>query len=253
MKPSLLLIALVAGGLAGAGSAFLVRTPESVKSDRHTPAAPGAGAGHEIADLRAKNVDLEERLRLLERQLAMQADSRSSAVNETPNSVAQLDVEGLAELLASLNEPDKPAPAGLATMVERAIEDKEEREQQERDAERQAQREQRLDERMNEMADKLGLDQGQKNSLRTSLLERDEARGEFFESLRNGGGGFGAGMDRDGMRTAMEEITNKSNMAIQSSLSPAQYEQYQEEYSDSGFGRGGWGGGRGGSDRGRGN
>ena len=249
MKPTHLLIALVAGGLAGAGSAFLVRTPEPAKSDRLTAASPGGGTGHEIAELRAKNSELEDRLHLLERQLAMQQGSRSSAVTEDPSSAAQLDVEGLEELLASLNTPDKPAPAGLAMMVERAIEDKEERERQERDAERQAQREQRLDERMNEMAEQLGLDQGQKSSVRTALLERDEARTQFFESMRNGGG-FGAGMDRDGMRTAMEEISNKANMTIQGSLSPAQYEQYQEEFSDSGFGRGGWGGGRGG-DRGR--
>lgn len=249
MKTSLLLTALITGGIAGAGSALLVASSSPSEPHRPMAASPAADSASEIADLRSKNSSLEERLRALESQVAMQLSKRESAVADAPQAAGQVDLEAIEELLASLSKPDQPAPAGLATMVERAIEDKETREREERDAERQAEREQRLDDRMTEMAEKLGMDAGQKESVRTALAERDQARGEFFESMRNGGG-F-AGMDRDSIRASMEEITNKTNASIQSSLSPVQYEQYQESYAESGFGNWGrGGGGRGGGGRG---
>lgn len=246
MKATILLIAVVTGGIAGAAASLLVGPAEG--GAEAAPAAPGVGASAEIADLRSKNASLEERLRVLESQVSMQASQRSSAVEEAPVAAADFDQAALEELLASLNKPDQPAPAGLARMVERAIEDKEAREDAERDAERQAEREQRLDDRMNEMAEKLGLDASQKTVVRDALWERDEARNNYFAQMRGDGGRGGWGnMDRDQIRTDLEEMTNKANLAISSALSPAQFEQYEEEYgSDRWSGRGGPGGGRGG-------
>lgn len=253
MKTPLLLTAVIAGGIAGSAAAVIIPALflPAVETAPPVVTTPGLDSEQGIADLHAKNSSLEERLRALESQVAMQASKRESAVADTPQAAGQVDLAAIEQLLASLSKPDQPAPAGLATMVERAIEDKETREREERDAERQADREQRLDERMTEMAEKIGMDAGQKESVRTALAERDQARGEFFETMRNGGG-FGAGMDRDSIRTSMEELTNKTNSAIQSSLSPVQYEQYQESYAESGMGNWGRGGTRGGGG-GRGN
>jgi len=244
MKATILLIAVVTGGVAGGAASLLVGPTDDDTSVG--AAAPGLGSSSEFADLRSKNASLEERLRVLEGQINMQASNRSSAVDQAPRAADQLDQAALEELLASLNQPDQPAPAGLARMVERAIEDKETREQAERDAERRAEREERLDERMNEMADKLGLDAGQKTAVRDAIWERDEARNEYFAQMRGDGGrGFG-NMDRDQLRADLEDMTKKANDAISSSLSPAQFEQYEEEYgSDRWSGRGGFGGGGG--------
>ncbi len=250
MKTSFLLIALVAGGVAGTGSAFLVGSSVVDKGEPHVAATPGGGPTERIEDLIARNDELERRLSLLESQLEMETNCR-----DDPSMAAPVEVsfnEGdLLQLLASLEKPDQPPPAGLQRMVERAIEDKQDRERSERELEEQARREERLDERMAEMAEKLGLDMSQQETVRTALWTRDQERGELMtkmrETMRGGGPGGGS---MDDMRAAMQGITDRTNVALQASLSPSQFEQYQEEYPDRSRGWGGRGGGGGDSRRG---
>lgn len=246
MKSSILLIAGLVGAAAGAGSALITATAFADDATEVRPAAtPGGLSADEIADLRAQSAQLSERLRMLEAQLALASDNRVE-VNQPQPAAAdnQFDADALNALLASLNQPDQPPPAGLQRLVERALEDKESRELLAKEEADRIRREERLDERMAEMAEKLGLDSRQREDVRTALSQRDEARTAFFREMRDGAGGWGGG-DRDAMRESMTAISTKATTALQGSMSPAQYEQYKEEYPDR-FGGGGRDRGRGG-------
>ncbi|MDA1266248.1 MAG: hypothetical protein O2816_14295, partial [Planctomycetota bacterium] len=239
MKTSLLLIAIVSGGLAGVGTSLIVQPGEDAGADLRAAPGPGGASVAHVAELRKTNSLLEQRLNRLESQINM-VGSRTNASDAQPTQV-DFDISAIEAMLAALNKPDQPAPAGLQTMVDRAIEGREERERLAKEAEDLANREERLDERMDEISEKLGLDITQRGAVRDALWDRDEARNAMFGQMRGGGGG----MDREAMGTMFEEINTKATAALQSTLSPAQYEMYQEEYPDR-RGGGGFGGGRGG-------
>jgi hypothetical protein len=238
MKGSILLQAAVVGAVAGAGSAVLTSSALSTETvETQAAAVPGGPSSAELDDLRDQSAQLAERLRLLEGQLALASDRRAEVAHPDPTRATQVDLEQLEAMVASLNRPDLPAPAGLQRWVEQALEDKQAREKAERELEERIKREERLDERMVEITEKLGLDGRQTEEVRNALWERDEARGAFFRDMR--GGGF-AGLDREAIRASMTTITTNANTALQSSLSPAQFELYQKEYPGRGDrGRGG--------------
>jgi len=157
-----------------------------------------------------------------------------------------MDLDELRKLLASLNDVGSPPPAGLQSMVERALEVRDEQEQREREERRRVAAEERLDRRVADLAEKLGLDPTQQQGMRQVLSERDLVRDQFMEQMR--GGGF-AGADRETIRDQAQTLYEESNTQIQSLLSPAQWEQYQELDDRGGNfmrGRNFGGGGRGG-------
>lgn len=245
---SLLLIALVTGGVAGAGSAFLVGSQSSPTTSYDVAAAPDDGA--DLDALRAENDQMRSRLKDIEAEMASLRQSRRESVasSNAPALADNLDLDAIQDMLAAMNAPNQPAPAGLARLVDQAIVDREQREKDAKEAEDLAKREERMDERIADMSTKLGLDNVQAKSVRDALWNKDEMRSELWTQARNGeipGG-------RDEIRGMMEDLNENADLAIQQALSPAQWEQYQEEY-DNGGGRGGFdrgGGGDRGGDRG---
>ena len=229
MKSSLLLIAALSGGVTGLGASLLTSGRSGEPRPRPVP-SPTESAQREIEELRSASARLEERLRLLESQMALAESRRESAVVSSPVEAAW-DQQAIQDLLTALNRPDRPAPPGLARIVEQVVDDKRAREEAEREEARRAERQQRLDERLDKLALELGLDPNQKKAVRKVISERDEAREALFRSLREGG--LGGDLNREGIRASMQEINAKADQALQASLTPSQYADYKKQFSGS--------------------
>ena len=244
MKSSILLLAVVSGGIGGAAGAVLTSLALSDDGDARRPApVTAAPAPAELAELREENARLAERLNRLEVQASLRAGERTAAANPA-RAESGFDLAEIEALLASLNKPDQPPPAGLQRLVERALEDKEARERAEREEAERIRREERLDERMARMAEELGLDPTQKEQVRAALWKREEAMAAMWREMRNASGRGSFLGDREAVREKFAAIRDASVQAIQAALSPAQFEQYQEKFENDRFGgRGGFGGG----------
>jgi hypothetical protein len=235
--------ALLAGAIAGAAASGVTALVLSSGPGPNQPRAAGPDDGAdlaaEVADLRAQNAELTRRLEGLEAQAAM-----ATPVTRQPVAADEaIDVDELRDLLASFQTPDVAPPPRFQSLVDQAIEAREERERAEREEQRRLEREQRMDEQVARIAERLGLDPNQQAGMREILVERDQMREDMFTALRNNGGPPG---DRGAMREVFQEMTQKTNAKLQALLTPQQYEQYQDQFADRG-GRGGFGGrGRGG-------
>lgn len=239
-----LIAGIVAGTIAGGASAFVISTQLS---------QAGGTAGLELPG--TPDSDLEGAVELLRQDLARIGDRLSTLEMRTPTAAPRTaqtaPVEGLDEirdLLAALQQPNAPAPPQLRSMVERALADREAEEKAAEEARREQQLLDRLDERVAKLATDLGLDANQAKLMKDTLYASDKRRGEMFAAMRNGDAPT---MDRDAMRASMEEFRDGVNAQLQTFLTPAQFDAYQES-NDGGFGRGGFGGFGGGRGGGRG-
>lgn len=240
MKSSLL-IGLVAGGASGAVSAAL--TTVLLDTAPETSVSAIDPAGGDLAAVRAANESLAQRLGRLEDRFAVErpAGTRPERAPASAAEADELDVDQLKDLLASFEAMEAAPPAKFQSMVDRAIESREERERLEREERRRQERDERLAERVAEMAGKLGLDAGQQSALTDVLTAREAEREEVFRALREGG----TWGDREALRETFVTLAATTNAQIQGVLTEQQYAQYQELY---GGDRGGFGGFRGGGD-----
>ena len=126
------------------------------------------------------------------------------------------------------------------------------RKSEERDLARAERDEKRMEDQLSEMSEKLGLNNDQLSSMRTTLTETRAASSELMSDIRENGWGADS---RDLMRDGMTEIRETSAAALQGFLSPSQYETYQSDFANdnNGWGRGGRGGNTGGGNTGGGN
>lgn len=244
MNPSSVLLAAIAsGGLAGALIGFLVASQTGSESTASIPVEVNTtgDTDTQLAMLRQQLGDMESRLSSVE--------LRSTVTTARAPQTAPVEgLDEIRELLAALQEPNAPAPPQLRSMVDRALNDREAAEEAEEQARREEQRLERIDRRVTDLASELGMDATQSKSMKDALYAYETGRDEMFRSFRNPGS---INMDRDTIRSTMEEQRNSLNTQVQTFLTPVQYEGFLEEYSSRSWGgrdggRGGGGGGRGG-------
>ncbi len=238
LLPSALVGLLAGGGAAAAVTVALAPDPAPVVSEALDQ---DNDLLSRLDGLAAQNRDLTDRLARLESDSKLAAPA---AVRSAPNSAEDLAALQ-AELQAALDNIQSPVglpPQKFEEMVAAATENIDARKREERAAERSAREAEQLETRLAELATELGLDQGQVGRMRDTLTDLNTKRTAFFEEARNGD--FAGG--RDEIRKGMQALTEESNIALQTFLTPSQYEQYTESQGDNG----GRGGGRGGGGRG---
>lgn len=240
MKP--LLIAILAGGVAGLGGSLagraLTPAPTAPRGEDPATTRPGgitrgtdelAGLRTELAALRQANERLESRLAGLE---LGPRESRTLASATETQELASLRTE-FEDLLYALRTPDAPPPASLQSAVRRTLEDVRGEEERQRQLEREQERAQRLEQRVERLASELELAPYQVPEFRKAMAE-SEARREAAMALVRDGGDWG--LARDAMRDLREQ-TEASFSAI---LTPQQLERFGELQNPRG-GRGGFG------------
>lgn len=235
-----LLPAAIVGLLAGGGAAAAVTT--ALAPDPAPVVAEAIGDDSDLLErldaLASQNRDLTERLARLEADATMAMPSTTRSAPSSAEDLAALQ----AELQAALEEIKSPAglpPQKFEEMVAAATENIDARKREERQAERAAREAEQLETRLAELATELGLDQGQVGRMRETLTEQNAKRSALFEEMRNGD--FAGG--REGIREGMRALRDETNTALQTFLTPSQFDQYSE--SNGGGGRFGGGGGRG--------
>lgn len=240
-----ILIAVLVGGVSGAGGALVARTltpqgPAPARLGASEGLSPGGEAPEvalleELEALRRQNDDLALRLAALER--GGRSTVREDLGEEDPQELAALQQQ-VTDLAAALKNPQSPEAASLRSSVRVAMEQIREEESVERDREREDRNLARIDERLNELQTELGLDSVQMKSMREVMLVQSQKRSELFESMREGS------MDRSEIRSQMGALRDETNTSLQGILTPMQFEDYEALEGDRGFG--GRGGGRGG-------
>ncbi len=161
----------------------------------------------------ASATGLEKRLRQVEESLAS-----TSFPGDDEFRVARADKVRLRQVLDEVREDER---------VEKA--------------ERQAKKErQRIEERVEKLIEPLRLNDVQVDEMNEILWEENVTRNALFAEMRGDDGGRFGGGDREAIGDAMTEIRDKKSTALQETLDPWQYEEYQKTES-----RGGRGGRRG--------
>lgn len=252
-----ILISIVVGGVAGAGSAFLASNlcvPCADKTglegtDALSPGLAGSELPDQLAALTRENAKLAERITHLE---ARQLQATTNVIERAP-ALANPEVPaGLEERLAALESALTTSTGAVAKNLPAAIDDRlaaikaeEERQEEQERAER---RLERTDERIVEMTRELGLDANQAISMRGILLDQEAKRDQMMSEMREGRGNFG-----DNPREAFMAVRQEFDARVAQVLTPDQFTKYQEQNPS--FGRRGFefGAGRGdrdGGDRG---
>jgi hypothetical protein len=240
---SLIPIAVLAGAVAGGGTALLAGT---VLRPAPEPAQVVSPDDDLLADLAAslkrveeENQELADRVSGLEGQLALVRPERQPAAAAPASDAVAVDDE-LKDLAAALRDPDSvPPPASFQESVNRALQNIRADEEHERDERRRQAYEERLDERLSELALDLGLTKNQSDGLRSLYLEQNERRMQLMDEARDG--------NWSTMRDSFREMREQMDQRLAQILTPDQLQRYNEQAGD---GRG-WGGpGFGGPDRG---
>jgi len=243
-----ILLAILAGALAGVGGAFVSQTLLA-PADAHRPVEeslglePGsdvdAGAlAEQVAVLRQKNDDLLMRLSALENRMG--SSLREEVPTESSEEVAALQRQ-VVQLAMALDNPASAESVSLRKAVGTALEDIRAAEEAEREKEREEREARRMDEQVVRLTEELGLDTSQAKDLRNLLDSEKLKRDELFATMRDGT------MNREDMREAMGTLRDDWNTALAGILTPAQLQTYNDSNLGrtlNNFGRGGDRGGR---------
>jgi phage shock protein A len=239
MSNSLPLLAAIGlfSGFAGAGLSSVILSPNTAETTQALETGP---AEVDLSGVMAQFKEINSRLDEMEMEVA-QANIR----REVPAaSAVDMDdvMDQLKQYMAQLNNPAAAMPPNFENWVEDANDAIRARDREERDAARAEREEKRMEDRLSEMSEKLGLNNDQLASMRTTLTEARSASSQLMSDIRETGWGADS---RDMMRQGMTEIRETSATALQGFLSTGQYETYQADYGNEnwGFGRGGGGGG----------
>jgi hypothetical protein len=252
-----LLAGIVAGALAGAvaglaASSFFAPARETASDPAKISLSPGGSADiggtseirAELETLRAKNVDLSQRLAELE-DLRWELEQTRVPARENPSDVA-IDVETvdqLRRLTAALEDPGTPLPENLLAGVSSALQTIREEEDRERDEQRRAAEAERFDERIVDLTDRLGLTLVQTDQMRGHMETMSDRRSELMREARDSG-------DFGSIRQQMRGLRDEANAGLGEILTPAQFDDYREIEREEGNPFGGRGGRRG-EDEGR--
>jgi chromosome segregation ATPase len=246
--PIVIAASVFAGG-AGAIATTVLTAPSKPAANDASVQTPNDEVLAAIDALREDTRALVDRVEALE--IGAELAPVGGGPTRVASSITMSDVEELLDARLGGDGEDVElaavTPEVLKT-VEAAIELREERQRQEREQRRIEQEQQRMEDRLADLQTKLGLDQNQVNQMRTIFQDEAQRRDEMRDTmreLRDSGT-----MDRDQVRQLWTDARDATNQAIQGVLSPAQYEQYQEENSNNRWGggmgrdRGAQGGGR---------
>ncbi len=240
------LISGLIGGLAGvAGTQFLSPPAasgvdgQSASTALNPPTEEDGQLASELSELRRQNGELSMRLAALEN--GSRQPAREAVANPEVVDLAKMQEE-LAALAAAFKDPQSASSAGLRNMVAGALKEVQAEESEQRQIEREQRSIDRIVEQMDNYAQELGLNGVQRKDMQSVLIVSSTKRDELFAAMREGT------VPRDGMREAFTTMREETNTALQSILTPQQYEEYGTMGNDRGFGRGGDGGraGRGG-------
>jgi hypothetical protein len=187
--------------------------------------------------------------------------SALQAANDSLRHQFDLQASGLAQLTERLSQAPPPPgselsfgdmPTGQAfdAQVNAAIDQREADRDVERATARRERDEERTARRVERLAEELGLDSSQTAQFATILEDVATKRSDYFAEIRENGW---ENIDRDEMRSTMEEMREDEYSQIEGVLTPEQFTQYQESSSNERGGFGGGGGNRGGGNRGGGN
>jgi len=227
-----LLASFVVSAVAGGVTALLVGSMRGgePRAERTAPVeTPAAGAidasaddaaiARRLDDLRIENAALAERLRQLEARLAegaaRQPVEEPSAAPEGGMLVAR-DETGAVKGDAVVVTP------AFVESVNQALSEIRAREEVEELARRKELQAARIEQRVTELQEKLGLSRGQVADVRTALLTQDEKREALFTSLRD------TDADRRTVYESMRSIRDETNVALERSLTPEQFQMYRE-------------------------
>ncbi|MAE45743.1 MAG: hypothetical protein CMJ86_02525 [Planctomycetes bacterium] len=239
MSNSLPLVAAIGlfSGLAGAALSSVLMVSNTVETNEALGTKP---AEVDLSEVMTQFKEINSRLDEMEMEVAQAAVRREVP----PAGAVDMDdvMDQLKQYMAQLNNPAAAMPPNFETWVEDANDAIRAREREERDAARAEREEKRMEDRLSEMSEKLGLDNDQLASMRTTLTEARSAQSQLMSDIREMGWGSDS---RDMMRQGMTEIREASATSLQGFLSTTQYETYQSDYGNDnwGFGRGGGGGG----------
>lgn len=252
-----LLPAAFAGAVAG-GLCFGILTLVSASpaggaaSASNAPSAsPGAAAAdsnldRQVQALQAEDLMLADKIAALESRLDSSGGALGSrqVVGEGVASFAPEELAALKQLAQSMPADGAPVPPDFFGSVAEVVDQLEEQEEAERDARRREMELARFDEQLVEMRAELGLDDRQSDEMRGYYMQRMDNREQIMDEVRESGDWFS-------IRDRMGESQDLYDAAIEGVLSPAQYEQYKEEFDRGGFPGFNPGGGRGGRGRGQ--
>ena len=241
------LTGLVAGAVA-ASVVVMVGTPSTAATNTgpQTLTVDGEPVSGELTDVVARldreHVELRDTFQMHQANVDQRFDEVLTAINRrslpvVADTATDASVEGAGAAAMGLDPASLPAVDApeFEMAVAAAIENIEAREREERAAEREAREAERMEERLAEMRTKLGLDQFQETEMRTLMLESAQKFDETRDLVRSGE------LDRGEIRQVFTDIRTDAEDTLQSILTPAQYQQYQDE-NMGGFG--GFGGGR---------
>jgi hypothetical protein len=147
----------------------------------------------------------------------------------TPEAAAALVANELAASGAVLADPQ------FETAVAAAIERIEQREREEQDQARRQRELDQIEERLASMRTELGLDGFQETQMRTILIDNLDKATVLRDAMRNDT------LTRDEMREGFTNLRTGLEEAVAGVLSPAQYEQFQEDFARQFGGMGGFG------------
>lgn len=243
-------VAVLSGVLGGVAATVINKATASdtgsTSSGAETSLAlsPGmdenAALKEQLVELERMNDSLALRIASLE---SRSGSSREAVVSEGTQNVAELQKQVM-ELSAALKNPGSPQATGLRQMVATAMDEVREQEEVDRQTEREQRDIDRVVERMDDYAEKLGLDAIQRKDMQAVLIDETTKRSTMFMSMREGN------LDRDDIRTSMENLRTETAAALGNILTQTQLESYESLNSDrSRF----FGGGRGGGTTGGGN
>jgi rubrerythrin len=234
-------------GIAGASLSSVIFPSPTVEVN---PALGTQAADVDLSGVMKQFDQITNRLDEMEMEMA-----QASVRREVPEADAvDMDdvMDQLKDYMAQLNNPAAAMPPNFENWVKDANDAIDARKSEERDLARAERDEKRMEDQLSEMSEKLGLNNDQLSSMRTTLTETRAASSELMSDIRENGWGADS---RDLMRDGMTEIRETSAAALQGFLSPSQYETYQSDFANdnNGWGRGGRGGNTGGGNTGGGN
>jgi hypothetical protein len=239
MKPQEILFAsAVIAVVAGAGAALAASALTSAAPRLETtplelaPSANDQDPRPELAELRADQADLLQRLHALEARLAEAESRRAPAALELEASAARAVEPRAADgLQIAALDTDDLSPAFVES-VGLALERIQAREEAEREKRRKELQAQRIEDRVAKLQQDLGLTQRQASDLRTVLIAQDDKRDALFAGMRDG-----LGEPRD-MREGFRTIRDQTMTAIEGFLTPEQVEGFRSSEEGDFRGRG---------------
>jgi hypothetical protein len=243
----ILLAAAVIAMVSGAGAALATgafqkspgRSAPEVRGMTSASESTSAGTAetrdetrHALEELRLENASLQERLATLEARLAESQSARTPVVAQSADTAEM--IEALASDGGMHAATMLDVTPEFVASVDQALNRIKAREDAERELRRKELQAQRVEERVTKLQAELGLNNRQSSDLRTTLIAQDDKREALFSSMRDG-------EPRD-MRESMRTLRDETHTALQSFLTPAQFEAYQKS-EESEWGRRGPGGG----------